>query len=420
MTTTTSPAERTARLLAIAGELSDDFATRADEHDRDNTFPFENIERLKQSRYTMLPVPEELGGLGGTLLDFVLCQERIAQGCASTALSINMHVFALGTLMENLLSPPPTSASAPQNGATAEGRRETAKAMAALLNQGKLVIGGGFTEAEIGGNWGFPRTTAVRETRNGVPGFVINGRKQFTTMAPVIDLVAVNTTTAGADGEPVIGLFVVPRNTPGIEVIETWDTMAMRATASHDLLIKDCWVPEQMCVGQRAPGDADVGANVLMIWFGLSIGAIYTGVAGAARNFAIEWAKTRRPVLFERPISHFPGVQFHIAEMDIELAASRALLRVTAEEWMAGGLRERGDLARIVLAKTQATNAAIRVVEQAMMVVGAQAIFRTNPMQRFYRDVRPGAFQPLTNDVAKELIGKTALGIPQEFVPRWG
>ena len=411
MTTETPTQDRTARLLALASELADDFATRADEHDQENTFPFENIERLKETGYTMLPVPEELGGLGGTLLDFVMCQERIAAGCASTALSINMHIFAIGSLMENLLSPPPGSEGA---------ALDMAKALTPLLAQGKLIIGGGFTEAEIGGNWGFPTTTAIRQDHNGVPGFVINGRKQFTTMAPVIDLLAVNTSTTHANGEKVIGLFVIPRGTAGIEIVETWDTMSMRATASHDMVIKDCWVPEQACVGLRAPGDADVGANVLLVWFGLSIGAIYTGVATAARNFAVEWAKTRRPVLFERPIAHFPGVQFHVAEMDIELAATRALLRTTAQEWMAGGLRERADLARIVLAKTQATNAAIRVVEQAMSVVGAPAIFRKNPMQRFYRDVRPGAFQPLTNDVAKELIGKTALGIAPEFLPRWG
>ncbi len=418
MTTTTSAAERTARLLALAGELADEFGERADEHDQQNTFPFENIERLKESGYTMLPVPEELGGLGGTLLDFVMCQERLAQGCASTALSINMHIFALGSLMENLLNPP-----APSGGA--EERRgpeaaATLKAMVAMLAQAKLLIGGGFTEAEIGGNWGFPTTKALRQERDGAPGFLINGRKQFTTMAPAIDLIAVNTSTTDADGEPVIGMFVIPRGTAGIEIVETWDTMSMRATASHDLNIKDCWVPEQTCVGLRAPGDADVGANVLLAWFGLSIGAIYTGIATAARNFAVDWAKERQPVLFDRPIAHFPGVQFHVAEMELELAASRALLHATAEEWMAGGLRAREDLARIVLAKTQATNAAIRVVEQAMTVVGAPSIFRTNPMQRYYRDVRPGAFQPLTNDVAKELIGKTALGIAPEFLPRWG
>jgi alkylation response protein AidB-like acyl-CoA dehydrogenase len=415
MTTTTSAAERTARLLALADELADDFGARADEHDQENTFPFENIERLKESGYTMLPVPEEFGGMGGTLLDFVMCQERLAQGCASTALSINMHIFALGSLMENLLNPRTTPG---------EGRgpaaAPAAKAMVTPLVQGKLLIGGGFTEAEIGGNWGFPTTKALRQDQDGASGFLINGRKQFTTMAPVIDLIAVNTSTTDADGQPVIGMFVIPRGTPGIEIVETWDTMSMRATASHDLIIKDCWVPEQACVGLRAPGDADVGANALLVWFGLGIGAIYTGIATAARNFAVDWAKARKPILFERPIAHFPGVQFHVADMEIELAATRALIRATAGEWMAGGLRARDDLARIALAKTQATNAAIRVVEQAMSIVGAPSIFRKNPMQRYYRDVRPGAFQPLTNDVAKELIGKTALGIAPEFLPRWG
>lgn len=412
MVTKTSPTDRTARLLTLAEDLAAEFAKRADEHDQENTFPFENFERLKESGYSLLPIPEELGGLGGTLLDFAMCQERLAQGCASTALSINMHIFAMGSLMENLLNAPQQS--------TGAADADALKLRASMLAQTKLLIGGGFTEAEIGGNWGFPTTTAVRESHNGVAGFVINGRKQFTTMAPVIDLVAVNTTTTDADGQAVIGMFIVPRNTEGIEIVETWDTMSMRATASHDMVIKNCWVPEEMCVGLRAPGDADVGANALLVWFGLGIGSIYTGIATAARNFAVEWAKSRRPVLFERPISHFPGVQFHVAEMELELAAMRALLHATAREWMAGGLRERADLARIAMAKTYATNGAIRVVEQAMAVVGAPSIFRKHPMQRYYRDVRPGAFQPLTNDVAKELIGKTALGIAQDVGPRWG
>jgi alkylation response protein AidB-like acyl-CoA dehydrogenase len=154
----------------------------------------------------MLPVPEELGGLGGTLLDFVMCQERLAQGCASTTLCINMHIFALGSLIENLFSPPPSST--PQQA----GDMSAMKAMLSTLTQSKLLIGGGFTEAEIGGNWGFPTTTAIRQDRDGVPGFVINGLTQFSSLAPVLDLAAVNTTTTGPDGQPVIGLFVVPRN----------------------------------------------------------------------------------------------------------------------------------------------------------------------------------------------------------------
>ncbi len=402
MTTMTAPAERTKRLLEMTGRLADDFATRADEHDRENTFPFENFEALKRENYIALPIAEELGGLGGSLLDLCLCQERLAQGDASTALAVNMHLFALGSMMENL------------------GTDAQSKFMASMLVQQKLIIGGGFTEAEIGGNWGFPTTTAVRQDYEDVAGFVLNGRKTFTSMSPIIDLFSVNTSATDDDGNPVIGLFTVPRGTSGVSIIETWDTMSMRATASHDLVLKDCWVPEQMLVAMRQPGDTDVGANVLLSWFCCSVASVYLGVATAARNFAVDWARTRKPVLFERPIGHFPGVQFHVADMEIELAAARALVRQTAAEWMAGGLRERDDLARIVLTKLHATNTAIRVVDQAMSIVGAPAIFRRHPMQRYYRDVRPGPFHPMTNDVAKELIGKTALGIPMEFEPRWG
>jgi alkylation response protein AidB-like acyl-CoA dehydrogenase len=413
MTTITSPTERTQRLLDMTGELADDFATRADQHDRENSFPYENFEKLKAANYIALPIAEELGGLGGTLLDFCLCQERLAQGCASTALAVNMHLFALGSMMENLTQ----AASADPEIAA---RAAQAKMMAAMLVQGKLIIGGGFTEAEIGGNWGYPTTTAVRQEHDGVKGYVLNGRKTFTSLSPIIDLFSVNTSATDDDGNKVIGLFVVPRATPGIEIIETWDTMSMRATASHDMVLKDAWVPEQAMVGIRQPGDADAGANVLLSWFCCSVASVYLGVATAARNFAIEWARTRKPVLFERPIGHFPGVQFHVAEMEIELTAARALVRQTAQEWMAGGLRERADLARIVLTKLHATNAAIRVVDTAMSIVGAPGIFNRHPMQRFYRDVRPGPFHPMTNDVAKELIGKSALGIPIEFEPRWG
>jgi alkylation response protein AidB-like acyl-CoA dehydrogenase len=291
--------------------------------------------------------------------------------------------------------------------------------MAGILAQQKWIIGGGFTEAEIGGNWGFPTTKAERETRDGIKGFVLNGRKTFTSMAPIIDFFAVNTSTTDEAGNPVIGMFTVPRATPGIEIVETWDAMSMRATASHDMVITDCFVPEQAMVGTRQPGDADVGANIILSWFTTSVSSVYLGIAIAARNFAVEWVKTRRPVLFERPISHFPGVQFHVADMEIELAAARALVRQTAEQWMAGGLREQADLAHIILPKYVATNTAVRVVDTAMSVVGAPGIFRRHPMQRFYRDVRPGPFHPMTNDVARELIGKTALGIPMDFQPRW-
>ena len=144
MPTLTTDATRRERLLSTTAALADDFATRADEHDRENTFPFENFEALKQANYTSLPIPEELGGLGGDLLDLCLCQERLAQGDASTALAVNMHLFAVGSMAEQM------ALANPQG-----------MLMAGLMAQQRWIIGGGFTEAEIGGNWGFPTTKAV-------------------------------------------------------------------------------------------------------------------------------------------------------------------------------------------------------------------------------------------------------------------
>src|SRR5262245_888071 len=92
--------DRRARLLTLAGELADDFATRASEHDEHGTFPFENIARMKETGYTTLVIPEDHGGLGADLVDFCLCQERLAQGCGATALAINMHLFGVGSMVE--------------------------------------------------------------------------------------------------------------------------------------------------------------------------------------------------------------------------------------------------------------------------------------------------------------------------------
>ena len=391
-------AARTERLVALAGRLADDFATRAAEHDRDNTFPFENFEAMRREKYLALTLPESLGGLGANIKDFILCQERLAQGDGSTALAVNMHLFALGALAER--------------GAFDQPQAQMLARMAA--DQG-WIIGGGYTEPDIGGNWGFPASTAAR--RPGV--YVLNGRKTFTSMAPVINFFVVNATVQG-EGAPLIGTFLVPKGTPGVEVVETWDTMGMRATASHDLLLKDVTVPETSLVVSRPPGVLDAEATRLFAWFGLSIASVYTGIGIAARDFAVEFARTRRPSVLPRPIAHLPGVQFLVAEMEIKLAAARALTLRVADEWLAGQHRDPSSLATVVMPKYLATNSAIEVVNAAMQLVGGVGMFKRHPLERYYRDVRAGTFHPFANDVAKEIIGKTALGVPLDDNTRWG
>lgn len=389
------------RLIALAGDLADDFATRAAEHDRDNTFPFENFQRMRETKYLALTVPERLGGLGASILDFALCQERLAQGDGATAVAVNMHLFGLGALLE--VEPPEPNPA-----------RDMLIRNVAL---GGLLLGGSLTEPESGGNWGYPVTRAEP-----VPGgYRLNGRKIFASMAPAIDIFMVSATVPGRDGGPdEVGTFAIPRGTPGLEIIETWDTMGMRATASHDLKFTNLVVPEMMLVERRAPGNFDEAGVAMFAWFSTSIASVYTGVATAARNFAVEYAKTRRPSVLERPIAYLPGVQFAIADMDIMLATARALTRQVCEEWMRGEHRTVAGMTRVLQPKYYATPTAIEVVNKAMNVVGGLGLYKKTPLERYYRDVRAGTFHPISQDVTREWLGKAALGIDFAEQPRWG
>ena len=390
--------EKREKLTSLAAELAADFATRAGEHDRDNSFPVENVTKMKEAGYTALVIPEAHGGLGADLEDYVLCQEQLAQGCGATAIAINMHLFGLGAMVER-----------------ARGGPEE-KLFLDAIGHGKQIMGGGISEPETGGDWGLFATKARRDGDH----YILNGRKTFTSLSPVIDLFMVMATIE--DSSPLASAtFLVPRGTPGLELIETWDAMGMRATASHDLVVKDVRVPAIAMSEQRSVGPVDSQGISLFAWFSLSVAAVYTGVAIAALKFTKEFTGRYKPLNLPRPIKYLPGIQFSVAEAEALIAQSRALYVSLAREYVANNKSFHGEagLARLVMAKYVATNNAIRAVDQCMEAVGAHGILKKFPMERYYRDVRAGVNHPMSNARARELIGKAALGIAPGETPRW-
>jgi alkylation response protein AidB-like acyl-CoA dehydrogenase len=390
---------RREELVALAKELASDFATRAAEHDRNNSFPFENIARLKETGYSALVIPEANGGLGADLEDYVLCQEQLAQGCGATAIAINMHLFGLGSMIE-----------------LSTGQRPEEKLFWDAIGRGKQIIGGGISEPETGGDWGFFATKARKEGDS----YILNGRKTFTSLSPVIDLFMVMATIEDSD-PPCSSTFIIPKGTPGLDLIETWDAMGMRATASHDLVIKDVMVPSMAKTESRPIGPIEGAAVSLFAWFTLSVAAVYTGVGIAAFNFVKEFTGRFKPLALPRPIKYLPGIQFAAADAEALLAQSRALYLTTARDYVANPKSFKGEagLARVVLAKYVATNNAVRAVDQMMEIVGAHGYLKKFPMERYFRDVRAGVNHPLSNARARELIGKSALGISLGELPRW-
>ena len=387
------------RLLGLAGELAEDFATRAGEHDQSNTFPVENVARMKETGYTALVIPEEYGGLGADLVDFCLCQERLAQGCGATALAINMHLFGLGSLVER-----------------GDLTRPQSQQFLRAVGSGRQIIGGGITEPETGGNWGLFVSRAVKEGDS----YVLNGRKVFTSLAPVIDLFMVLVTVQDPDAGLLGGTFLIPKGTPGLRIVETWNAMGMRATASHDLVITDCRVSRDHALRLRPIGEILPEDVSLFAWFSLSIASVYTGVAIAALNFAKQFTDRHQPLPLPRPIKYLPGVQFTVAEAETLLAASRAYTLETARAWVNGeDFAGEDGLRRVCMPKYFATNNAIRIVDLAIEVVGAVGILKKYPLERYYRDVRAGTNHPFSNGRLRELIGKNALGIKLLEMPRW-
>ena len=382
--------ERQAELMALADRLAERFAARADAHDRDNTFPFENFQDLREAGYLALSVPAEFGGGGIDLLDLALAQERLARGDGATALAAAMHLTLLGRLGETRVWP----------------EAAFARVCGDVVARGAL-INSAHSEPEMGSpsRGALPSTTARRTA----DGWVLNGRKRWASLAPALTHVVVLAAAeaVGGDEPPRRANFLVPGDAAGLRIEETWDNLGMRATASHDLVLADVAVPDAALLPEGATTVPGEGKG----WGPLVVSAVYLGIAGAARNAAVAYARDRRPNGMAGPIAELQTIQHRVAEIELLLLQARSVLYGTAETWVRCPERRAAIEWQLAAAKYTATNHAIRVTDLALRVVGANGLSRRLPLERYFRDVRSGLSQPPMDDVALTAIGRAALGV---------
>lgn len=387
-----TPSPLQAEIIETARALAPAFAARAPEHDRDNTFPYENYDDLKRVGYPALTVPREFGGRGAGLLDVCLGQEELACGDGATALGIGMHLGLVGRLAEDLSWPP----------------EMWERVCRAIVERGALVNSAA-TEPQMGSpsRGGRPST----EARRVAGGWEISGRKTFTTIAPVLDYVVV-LASIEPDGDR--GNFLVERGAPGLSIDYTWDTIGMRATGSHDLVLDRVLAPEDARIippASRPPGDGASGRG----WAALTLGAVYLGVARAALEHTARYAQERVPTALGKPIAELEDVQQGLGRMDLAIRSARALLLQTASSWDRDP-DARKDLAPdIAASKYLATNAAIEVTDTAMRLVGGPALSRSLPFERLLRDARAGLYNPPQDPATLKLLGRWVLGDKQQL-----
>jgi alkylation response protein AidB-like acyl-CoA dehydrogenase len=375
-----------ARVLELADRLAASFAERAQAHDRDASFPHENYEEMREAGFLGLTVPEELGGMGAGLYEMCMALERLAGGCASTALAVTMHVSPLLQLASLWRLDPSLS-----------GLEETMREAAA----GRVVFAS--MSAEPG------PSTLMTSLTTATPcdgGYRVSGKKIFGTESAV----CTHFSTMARVDDPQIGsrviFFRIPRSSEGLTFHDTWDTLGMRATQSNDWDMNDVFVPVDAVFHSYPVGHLD-GKMLQTVWGTAmpAFGSVYLGVGAAALDWCREWAISRKRL-------HHPGIQQRIAQMEILLETARATIRSHCTDMESGAIPRmdvQTGMAKAGIVKYVATNNAVAILDLAMQVAGGAGFYRRSPLERMYRDVRAGTVHPMNNMDAEELVGKSSL-----------
>lgn len=377
------------QLFEVVETLAADFATRADVHDRDNSFPFENFDALHKAQLLNLSVPVEFGGQGVGYVTLCRVIEKIASGDASTALVLTMHYL--------------------QHANAARTRRWHPAVYERVCResvQGIALINAARVEPELGtpARGGLPATLAKRTS----DGWQVTGHKQYTTGSPILRYFVVWARTD--DDEPQVGNFLVPHDLPGVKIVETWDHLGMRATGSHDLILDDVLIPAEYLLDVRPPKAWSPPDPLSLAGGSLLLSALYQGVATAARDWLVGYLHQRSPTNLGESLATLPHFQTSVGEIEALLYVNHRLIYSQAADIDNGEYDTNVNL-QAQTVKYVTTSNAIQAVEIALKLIGNPGLFKTNPLERHYRDVLCSRIHTPQNDVICLALGKSALGI---------
>ena len=403
MTTTTPSTSAPSAEETIDRLLPPDLLAAIDErapvHDHENSFFTEDFEALKSTGFLGIAVPQDFGGSGLRLDDVSQALRRLAYVAPATAVAVNMHVYWTGVAADLL--------------------RAGDDSMRFVLEEASAGKTFAAIHGEAGNDMPLLLSSASAEKVDG--GWKVNGHKIFGSLSPVWDHAGFHAmdTTDPAGPRIVHGFF--PRDTPGLDIVETWDTLGMRATQSHDTVLSDAVAPDDMVVRVCPAGfaGADVFHVAVFAWALLGFASVYHGAARRAYDLTLAKLPTRSSVAMTNSMAHHPEVQHHVAEMRMALDASEALLDRTSSDW-ASGVEHADWPVRLVGTRYRVITESFDIVDRALDLSGGAGVFKRNRLEQIFRDVRMGRFHPGNTFLAHELIGKLCLGIDPDDPQRWG
>jgi alkylation response protein AidB-like acyl-CoA dehydrogenase len=376
----TGPAQRRTA-TDIAHDLGPIFAQRASETADEDKFVADNFALLKTSGLFEAGVPAELGGGGAGVDELAAMLRTLAYHCGSTALAFSMHTHQVAipawrwthqkaTAVEPLL------------------KRVATEHIQLVSSGGSDWIAGSGKAEKVDG------------------GYRITARKIFSSGSPSGDLL-MTTAVLASEGEPEMVLhFAVPMNSPQVKILDTWRTLGMRGTGSHDVMIEGHVVPEAAVAARRKAGEWHPLFQIIATIAFPLVYSVYLGIAESARDIAIALAKRKLP-------------NHHVIElagrMETELTAARL-----AHESMLAAVRLNAPSAetvnQVMIGRHLVARHAIAAVDLAMELAGGAGFYRAAGLERKFRDIQAARYHPLQPGPQAQYAGTMALGLPIDQV----
>ena len=348
------------------------------ERDRQHTFPMDIFQEMGEMGLLGMLVPEEYGGGGVDTLTYLLAVEEISRVDPAVAVTMSVTNSVCCWPIVHF------------------GSEELKRRVLPDLASGKVLGGFGLTEPGAGSDAGSLKTTARRDG----DFWVLNGEKAWITNAGFAKYFVVVVRTNPEAGKRGLSAIVVPADAPGFSVGQPEEKMGLKSSRTAQIYFSDCRVPAANLLGEEGQGLKIALAT--LDHSRLGIGAQAAGIHQRALELAVAYAKER--VQFGQPIATNQAIQFKIAQMATELAASRALTYAAA---VAEHTPRAGRLA--AQAKVYCSEAANRACQESLQIHGGNGFHDDYEISRLYRDVRVTTIYEGTSEMQRMVIARHLL-----------
>ena len=363
----------------VKGFARESILPTAAERDKTKEFPKDIIKQMGELGLMGMSVPPEYNGAGVDTISYSLALQEIGYACASTAVIMSVHnsvscgpIYRFGSdfLKENYLKP-----------------------LAAGTKLGCFAV----TEPGAGSDPAGAKSTAKKDGNS----YILNGTKAWITSGKNADVVVATAYTDKAKKHRGISSFVLEKGMPGFIVGPEEDKMGQRASDCTSLIFEDCRVPAENLLGEE--GQGFIIAMTALDEGRIGIASLSVGLSQACLDAAVTYAQER--VQFGSPLSKFQGIRWMIADMAVQIEASRLLT------FNAASMKDRGErfTREASMAKLFASETANRSAYQAIQIHGGYGYSKEYPAERYYRDARVLTIYEGTSEVQRIVIANNTI-----------